>query len=158
MDVASSNALAAIERSISELMQFISQYSALSNAHNTDFFCKDLWEHLVPEAMRRELSSLTDTELVKLTSCDRTSVASSTAPPGETSSLHEFLDKAHSLSLCEHGFITQFYTNVQTLHTERKKPFVGNFMSSKKGHEVEIMSDICRCVAEKECINQVSVL
>lgn len=58
-----------ITAQIEELRVHLLEWSALANAHMTDFFTCEHWQTVVPHNWQRELLPLTDAELVGENEC-----------------------------------------------------------------------------------------
>lgn len=129
---------------LDQLISYLEPLLPLANCHMVDFFTKNVYETFIPLRIRTEIE-----QLGFLESLD--AILTSNVSDSKCPELHKFLSncRKHSLPNCKdvcmdlrdfkQNLIAMGCQDVSGLHLE-------DFMSSKKSHEVEIMSEIAAAI------------
>ncbi|XP_041071899.1 methyltransferase-like protein 25 isoform X3 [Carcharodon carcharias] len=145
-----------VKSKIKSLTKFLDVYLKIANVHTVDFYTKDVWNEFValpPEAVISHLlcqqEGSTGPERMGASVWDQTQKLRDVAA-------YKRVTQDHSLPNL--GVCTPLDDLLQEIWRENKKDMflkTSTFMSSKKSHEVEVMSGVIACFAKCCNIQQV---
>ncbi|XP_014681418.1 PREDICTED: methyltransferase-like protein 25 [Priapulus caudatus] len=130
-----------VEEALDKLVTFLPPLLPIANVQFVDFIVNDIWSKFTDTQLQAELLSLTDDELTVL--------PNGTIDGTQYPQLHKWCSRARSHTL-EHlvicptadEFLQEFGNK-----TSNTRYRINNFMSAKKMHEVEIMSEVIAVLA-----------
>ncbi|XP_029650503.1 methyltransferase-like protein 25 isoform X2 [Octopus sinensis] len=165
-----------IEKCLLRLVDFLTPYLPLVDSHTSDFITKDQWNTYIPAAIQGQLLHLSDDQLLLLPSgavhWPPQSTWSTTLedhiPHGikgknsrladlecktlkwSHNNLEEFIKSAHENTLPQLAVLTAIEDlKMKYRLTEDKTPFVKDFMSKQKSHEVAVMAQLCHSLCQR---------
>ncbi|XP_050933557.1 methyltransferase-like protein 25 [Lates calcarifer] len=169
--LSSSDSLTEIQRRIDEVKRFLSITLSIANAHTVEFYTHDVWKRFVavpPEEVLLAVSFGSDQQgepELKGKEQSRTTFGfcSDTNRLVDT---HELLQAAKAHSLPGLGVCWSRDELLQALRESRSEPGAppaekgtklepDEFMNSKKSHEVQSMSEVVACLAQRCGVKQV---
>ncbi|XP_073995936.1 probable methyltransferase-like protein 25 isoform X2 [Rhodnius prolixus] len=118
---------------LTSALKFIQPYIPLIDSHMVNFFTANLWETLVPLRLKEEFNDFTD-NVVDIFSC---------AASGDEKykELSRFLQAVTDMNIAEEESlsVSQAKEILELGNNDFKRPPLGEFMSKKKSHEVEVL-------------------
>ena len=171
-------------RAINRVCSFLVNYLPLANVHNTDFIVDKKWD-IIPPGIAAQLEQLDDKDIANLPSCTYRGSSHSMqviegqlddlelCPPHPVSKqcpkwnkklnptwvhddLHDFLSCAKEATLPRLNVLSSVSDFIIRLGISKSdRLFIDEFMSVKKGHEIDLMTELCSMLAESGGINKV---
>lgn len=137
-----------IIQQLDSLMIFLEQHFALASCHTVDYFTKKLYEKCIPLIIQQEISNSGLPHII-------TGVFEDRLDSSLTPNLCNFINKSKSNSLYNSRNICIPYTEFQQKLVEltnnesyRNSIKLKVFITEKKSHEIELMSNICAALNE----------
>uniref|UniRef100_UPI0037E7920E probable methyltransferase-like protein 25 n=1 Tax=Semicossyphus pulcher TaxID=241346 RepID=UPI0037E7920E len=162
--ISSSHSLAEIQRRIDEVKRFLSITLSIANAHTVEFYTHDVWERFVavpPQEVLSTVSSCSDQQGEPEHNA-REQSGTTFGFCNDTNRLvdtHELLQAAKAHSLPGLGVCMSRDELLRALRENREEKGAelepDEFMNSKKSHEVQAMSEVVACLAQRCGVKQV---
>ncbi|XP_049940144.1 probable methyltransferase-like protein 25 [Schistocerca serialis cubense] len=137
----------ALRAKLGEVIEFFNRFSQLANCHLVNFITEDLWDTCVPEELKSEIEYVgMDSALSLFWDSKRDSASS-------MFHLSKYLMEANEMSA---GILNDICLSPSDLRSKiiswgsssQSIPQLNQFMSPKKAHEVEIMSELVAALSK----------
>lgn len=131
-----------IIKSLEKNLQYLEPLLPTANCHMVDFFVNNIYENHIPIKLRQEISNIDSNELIDILNQPREGFPE----------LNKFIESSKEHTLLQSKVCLSLYNLEQKLINFGCKNLSGfhleSFMTSKKSHEVEIMSKIASAMNE----------
>ncbi|XP_070785256.1 probable methyltransferase-like protein 25 [Enoplosus armatus] len=163
--ISSSCSLTEIQRQIDEVKRFLSITLSIANAHTVEFYTHDVWNRFIAVPPQEVLSTISSSCNDQQREPEPKAEEQSRTTFGFCNVTNRLVDtcellqaaKAHSLpglgvSMSRDELLQTFRENREEIGAELEPD---EFMNSKKSHEVQSMSEVVACLAQRCGVKQV---